>query len=117
LKKKRRRTNRRPLLLIGLGFFLMIGALVIWALANPEESSQNGSLSGQSTPVASQVERVSLQEAKTAFDQGQAVFLDVRSAEDYAASHIPGAISIPINELNGRANELDPDEWIVTYCT
>jgi 3-mercaptopyruvate sulfurtransferase SseA len=64
-----------------------------------------------------EVPRVTLEEAKTAFDSGAAVFVDVRSAASYEASHIPGALSIPLGELESRINELDPDQWIITYCT
>jgi rhodanese-related sulfurtransferase len=45
------------------------------------------------------------------------VFVDVRSAGSYAASHIPGALSIPLGELDARLDELDPAARIITYCT
>ncbi|HEY5902067.1 MAG TPA: rhodanese-like domain-containing protein [Anaerolineales bacterium] len=64
-----------------------------------------------------EVPRLSLEEAKAAFDGKTAVFVDVRGAGSYAASHIPGALSIPLNELEGRLGELDPSQWIITYCT
>jgi hypothetical protein len=61
--------------------------------------------------------RLSLEDAKTAFDDGSAVFLDVRSRSAYATTHIPGAVSIPLAELKPRIAELDPSQWIITYCT
>ena len=64
-----------------------------------------------------EVPRVSLEEAKAAFDAKTAVFLDVRSAGSYAAGHVPGALSIPLNEMEARLGELDPQQWIITYCT
>ena len=64
-----------------------------------------------------EVSRISLEESKTAFDKSEAIFLDVRSASSYASSHIPGALSIPLAELEPRIDELDPDQWIITYCT
>ena len=65
------------------------------------------------------VPRVSLEEALTAYAAGAAIFLDVRSAEDYAASHIPGALNIYVTdiELNPVIPGPDKDEWIITYCT
>jgi len=63
------------------------------------------------------IERVSLLEARAAFDGGTAVFVDVRSSASYADAHIPGALSIPGTELESRLNELDPEQWIITYCT
>jgi rhodanese-related sulfurtransferase/DNA-binding transcriptional ArsR family regulator len=41
--------------------------------------------------------------------------LDVRPREEYAAGHIPGAVSIPLDELADRLAEL-PDGQIVAYC-
>ncbi len=42
--------------------------------------------------------------------------VDVRSAKDFAKSHVPGAIHIPLGELRARAGELDPALPTVTYC-
>jgi rhodanese-related sulfurtransferase/DNA-binding transcriptional ArsR family regulator len=42
--------------------------------------------------------------------------LDVRPVEEYAAGHIPGAVSIPLNELADRLAELPDDGQIVAYC-
>jgi 3-mercaptopyruvate sulfurtransferase SseA len=70
------------------------------------------------TPATvSQVQRVSLADANAALDDGRAVFVDVRDSSSYAASHIPGALLIPVSELPDRLNELDPNAWIITYCT
>lgn len=63
------------------------------------------------------VQRVSVEESKAAFDNDEAVFLDIRSESSYAASHIPGALSIPLAVLKTRMTELDPNRWIITYCT
>jgi rhodanese-related sulfurtransferase/DNA-binding transcriptional ArsR family regulator len=42
--------------------------------------------------------------------------LDVRPAEEYAAGHIRGAVSIPLDELADRLAELPDDGQIVAYC-
>ncbi|HCA86573.1 MAG TPA: ArsR family transcriptional regulator [Streptomyces sp.] len=47
---------------------------------------------------------------------GDVVVLDVRPAEEYLAGHIPGALSIPVQELADRLNELPEDTEIVVYC-
>lgn len=47
---------------------------------------------------------------------GGVVVLDVRPAEEYAAGHIPGAISIPVDELAERVAELPDDAEVVAYC-
>lgn len=76
-------------------------------------------LSACSAPQPNQqpVVRVNLEEARAAYDDGDALFLDVRSAASYANGHIPGAISIPVSEIEARLADLDPERWIITYCT
>jgi 3-mercaptopyruvate sulfurtransferase SseA len=64
-----------------------------------------------------EVARVSLEEARAAYDKNEALFLDVRSTSSYASSHIPGARSIPLADLESRMGDLDPSQWIITYCT
>jgi rhodanese-related sulfurtransferase len=44
------------------------------------------------------------------------VVLDVRPAEEYDAGHIPGAVSIPLDELRKRVKELPKTKQIVAYC-
>jgi hypothetical protein len=74
----------------------------------------SGSLHTSSFP---EIQRVPPEDAKAAQDSGSAVIVDVRSKASYDASHIPGALSIPLGELETRLNELDPKAWIITYCT
>ena len=48
---------------------------------------------------------------------GTDVFLlDVRTAEEYASGHVPGAVNIPIDELRPRLDELPKDREIWSYC-
>jgi rhodanese-related sulfurtransferase len=46
----------------------------------------------------------------------QIILLDVRPAEEYAASHLPQARSMPVTELEARLGELPKDKEIVAYC-
>ena len=47
---------------------------------------------------------------------GLVTVLDVRPSEEYAAGHLPGAINIPLAELEKHLHEFDPDQEIVAYC-
>lgn len=47
---------------------------------------------------------------------GGVAVLDVRPAEEYAAGHLPNAVSIPIQELKSRLAELPADQEIIAYC-
>jgi ArsR family transcriptional regulator len=42
--------------------------------------------------------------------------LDVRPADEFAMGHLPGAVNIPLSELQHRLAELDPGQEIVAYC-
>lgn len=42
--------------------------------------------------------------------------IDVRPPLEYAAGHVPGAINIPLEELEQRLDELDPKQEVVAYC-
>lgn len=48
--------------------------------------------------------------------RGRVTVLDVRPLEEFAAGHLPGAINIPLPELEQRLNDLDPAQEIVAYC-
>ncbi len=47
---------------------------------------------------------------------GAVTVLDVRPSEEYKAGHIPGAISIPLKELELRLSKLPRDHEVVAYC-
>jgi rhodanese-related sulfurtransferase len=49
-------------------------------------------------------------------DGDDLLVLDVRPAAEYAAGHLPGAVSIPVGELRRRLAELPRDREIVAYC-
>lgn len=48
--------------------------------------------------------------------EGAVTVLDVRPPEEYRAGHIPGAVSIPLRELEARFKELPKGREVVAYC-
>jgi rhodanese-related sulfurtransferase len=48
--------------------------------------------------------------------RGEVTVIDVRPAEEHAAAHIPGALSIPVDELADRLGEIPTDTQVVAYC-
>jgi len=48
--------------------------------------------------------------------KGLVTVLDVRPAEEYAAAHIPGAISVPLDKLESFLSRLPKRKEVVAYC-
>ena len=44
------------------------------------------------------------------------MLLDVRTSQEYAGGHIPGAVNIPVDDLRSRIGELPRDREIAAYC-
>jgi rhodanese-related sulfurtransferase/DNA-binding transcriptional ArsR family regulator len=65
---------------------------------------------------AEDTEQIGRQELLRRARAGEVLVLDVRPAPEYAAGHIPGAVSIPVEELPGRLAELPDDVEVVAYC-
>ncbi len=45
-----------------------------------------------------------------------ALFLDIRTKQEFKAGHIPGAVNIPFSELRKRLLEIPKDRTVVIYC-
>jgi rhodanese-related sulfurtransferase/DNA-binding transcriptional ArsR family regulator len=48
--------------------------------------------------------------------RGEVVILDVRPTEEFAAGHIPGALSVPLDQLDAALSRLPKRARIVAYC-
>ncbi|TVX96675.1 ArsR/SmtB family transcription factor [Cohnella terricola] len=62
------------------------------------------------------MEPIALEELMERMEKGGVVLLDVRPEDEFAMGHIPGAISIPIDELEKHLASLPADKEIVAYC-
>lgn len=62
------------------------------------------------------VEAIDRDELIERLARGDAVLVDVRPVEEFAAGHIDGARSIPLDELERRITELPPDREVIAYC-
>ena len=68
---------------------------------------------GPDDPATEEIDRDELLRRVRA---GEATVLDVRPPREYAAGHIPGALSIPADELDRRLAELPTGTTVVAYC-
>jgi len=62
------------------------------------------------------VHRLELLELMARLKDGMVTLLDVSSPGEFALGHIPGALNMPVEELERRLAQLPKDQEIVAYC-
>jgi 3-mercaptopyruvate sulfurtransferase SseA len=108
-RRKRRNTGPNPLyIMIGGGLLLIVAVILL--------VNRNNSVASEDIPYP-EIARVSIENARAALESGDATLLDVRSADAFAGMRIAGEVNIPVAELGARLDELDPQKWIIPYCT
>jgi rhodanese-related sulfurtransferase/DNA-binding transcriptional ArsR family regulator len=63
-----------------------------------------------------ELEPVSREELSDRVRDGRVEVIDVRPRQEYLAGHIPGALSVPVDELDRRLPKLSARKDIVAYC-
>ncbi|MCU7809024.1 MAG: metalloregulator ArsR/SmtB family transcription factor [Candidatus Thiodiazotropha sp. (ex Semelilucina semeliformis)] len=66
--------------------------------------------------VKDNLEPLPAQELLERAREGLVTVLDVRPEEEYASGHLPGAINIPLGDLEKHLDKLNHDQEIVAYC-
>ena len=94
----------------------LVGTLweLVQALANRqlvELREQAANAAGGSDPV----ENIDVTTLTARLRRGEVTLIDVRPREEYAAAHIPGALSAPLEDLEDMLSALPPDGDIVAY--
>jgi ArsR family transcriptional regulator len=62
------------------------------------------------------MEAVSREELLERSRAGTVTVLDVRPEDEFALGHLPGALNLPLRELESRLGDIDPKQEIVAYC-
>lgn len=60
--------------------------------------------------------QVNVEDVLAAQSDQAPLLLDVRTPQEFANGHIPGAVNIPVDDLRGRLGELPRDRQIAAYC-
>ena len=106
------------------------GKFVVYRLTGPAVLTLLGTLRSVAEANLAEVDRIvrgyfdkrdSLEpvgraELNARLRDGLVTVLDVRPADEFALGHVPGAISMPLAEIDARLSELKPDQTIVAYC-
>ena len=63
-----------------------------------------------------ELEPVGANELVARIREGSVVLIDVRPGDEYGLGHLPGALNIPLRQLEARLSELPRGHQIVAYC-
>jgi len=91
-----------------LSLWLALRDTALGRLAEVERAARNY--------LGEDVEAIGRDELIKRMRAGEVVLVDVRPPEEFHAGHIPGARSIPLDELEDRLAELPADCEVVAYC-
>lgn len=111
----KKKSSILPILMIAAGVVLLFATGVIVLI--PDLVGEQNPDEEYTQEIYTQVARLNPAQAKEAYDANAAVFVDVRDSAYFQSSHIPGARSIPLNQIEARYTELDTNDWIILYCT
>jgi ArsR family transcriptional regulator len=106
------------------------GKFVLYRLADDAVLGLTAALSGVAQRNLAEVDRirrayfaerdsmepVSREDLLGRMRDGLVTVLEVRPADEFATGHLPGAVNIPLGELEQRLAELDPEQEVVAYC-
>jgi rhodanese-related sulfurtransferase len=115
---------RDALLLCTAATALGVGSLAIqglpWTPPPPDPASVVCGADEPIEGIAPALARIAVEELRRRVVVGDVVLVDARSFEDYAAGHIPGAISLPADEIDAllasQSLPIPNDRDVVTYC-
>jgi len=105
--------KRKHLVLI---IALVIGAA--FALSAPVALAKDLTKQDLDKEAESKITEIAPDAAKAEMDKGNVVILDCREPDEYKAGHIPGAVNIPLGQMEFKIEEKFPDRntRIIMYC-
>jgi rhodanese-related sulfurtransferase len=104
------RKDSRITVLVAIATFLTLSLIagIVYAVTRPAAKAE---------AKAEAFARIAIDDFKPLADSGAVRVIDVRASGAYLASHIPGAMHIPLSRLEGELPYLQKGKRIVTYCT
>ncbi len=114
--------NQRLVYIIGGVLAVGLVAFAIWHAYQPRPTTTTETAAPQPSPPAAADENANVPriepDALLAHQKaGDVTIIDVRDADSFLASHIPGALHIPLARIEGEVPYLPKGKPIVTYCT
>ncbi|MFL6466946.1 MAG: rhodanese-like domain-containing protein [Pyrinomonadaceae bacterium] len=106
--------------------FVILAAIAgLFAIAACTDIAEPIGISKSPTPVppaatkteGDEAPRISLADAKKAFDDKTATFIDTHPKAAFDAGHIPGAINITVPDLESKFDSIPKGKRIIAYCS
>jgi Rhodanese-like domain len=85
--------------------------------AQTNTAKTNSAATPASADPADSAPRITLADAKKAFDEGNVVFVDTRAEVSYKQEHLKGAINVPAEAMETRYKEIPTGKKIIAYCS
>jgi predicted sulfurtransferase len=113
-------------------FLVAAAALALLSIAACTDAAKPVNITKVSTPTPQNVQpgtdshghaegedspRISLADAKKAFDNGSAIFIDTHPKAAYDADHIKGAINLTVQDFEAKYNTIPKGKKIIAYCS
>lgn len=102
---------------------LALCGMMALSACSPQSTPSKSEDAGQSSSSTAESEKTSFQtisadEAKKMMDAGDVTVVDVRTEDEYAAAHIPGAVLVPVESIGetAPASLPDADAVLLVYC-
>ena len=121
-----RKTIKEIIILVGISVTLAVVVNFLSpkgiALVGQWDSSKGVITASPTGPEGWEPEEInSVAQAKEIFDNGNVLFVDARSQDNYEDGHLPGAVSLPVGQFDEQIesflNQHSTDARIVTYCS
>ncbi len=106
------------LAMLALAATLALAACSAPAAPNGASSEAGDSNASASASATSAYSKITADQAQTLINKGDAVIVDVRTPQEYAEKHLPGAINIPLDTIGStKPDKLDStDAQLIVYC-
>lgn len=104
-------------MIIAVAAVLAVSLFALAACSSPKTEPSAGSSAADSSQ-SDAYHKIDAEEGKQMIDTGNVTIVDVRTPEEYASGHIPGAINIPNEDIGSQqpAELSDLEETLIVYC-
>ncbi len=121
------RIGRKPAI-AAMAALALASMLALAACSSAPKETENGSMDGNANSASMDgasggassgaYRAITASEAQSMMEDQDVVIVDVRTAQEYADGHVPGAINIPVEGIgNEKPSELDDvDAELIVYC-